>query len=90
MINEKFLDRICISNDCPRPEDWKIVATEDELSDLVRLARLGLWAEQQAKPALEEIRDEDFRGNRPASATKAFNALAAYPTKPEPLDEEAQ
>lgn len=43
MINEKFLDSICT-----RPEDWKIVATEDELSDLIRLARLGLLAEKES------------------------------------------
>lgn len=57
MIDEKRLAEFCISNDTASPEIWKIEASEDDLDELMRLARLGLWAEKSAVPTLRGLVD---------------------------------
>jgi hypothetical protein len=66
--------------------------TEDEASEVLRLARLGLWAEKHGAPALrladEELQDRNNLGMKEGLALyrKAMgvveDALAALPKEP--------
>lgn len=48
-MEKTWLDDLCISNDCENPDEWKIVAKENELDKLIALARLGLEYERYSK-----------------------------------------
>lgn len=59
--------------------EFSRIVEEEEEKEILRLARLGLWARDHAKPALEEIKT----GERPFTLKefreKADLALAAFP-----------
>jgi hypothetical protein len=62
-----------------RSDGWYLSEDEESL-ELIRLARLGLWAEKHAVPLLTEISEDDTpQGDHPCFAYDADMALKALP-----------
>ena len=82
MIDEKKLDSWITQHTTSTEPMNVMISNYDDVGELLRLARLGLWAKEHGIPTLESV-DGYFHKNWALDSSDVTNAFAALPKEPQ-------